>query len=70
MIKKLMIYIREKEETGLGETAQLLKEVIIKILTVTSKTIIYKEFFSFFREIFYYNQDMDQVDYELACDTI
>jgi hypothetical protein len=66
MIKKLMIYIREKEETGLGETAQLLKEVIIKILTVSSKTIIYKEFFSFF----YYNQDMDQVDYELACDTI
>lgn len=41
-----------------------------KVLTVTSKTVIYKEFFSFFREIFYYNRDMDQVDYELACDTL
>ena len=70
LLKKLMIYIREKEEAGLGETAQLMKEVMVKVLGVTAKTGIYKEFLAFFREIFYYNQDMDQVDFELACDTL
>ncbi len=69
-LKKLMIFIREKEDAGLLESAQLMKEIVVKVLSASSKTSIYKEFFSFFREIFYYNQDMDQVDFDLASDTL
>lgn len=43
---------------------------MVKTLAVNPNSIIYKEFLSFFREIFYYNHDMDQVDYDLACDSL
>ena len=59
MLKKVMIYIREKEDSVLLESVQLMKEVMVKALSIISRAPIYKEFFSFFREIFYYNQDMD-----------
>jgi hypothetical protein len=55
MLKKVMIYIREKEDSGLLESVQLMKEVMVKALSIISRAPIYKEFFSFFREIFYYN---------------
>ena len=47
-----------------------MKELIIKVLSVAPNSTTYKEFFSFFREIFYYNKDMDDVDFELACDSL
>jgi hypothetical protein len=72
-IKKIMIYIREKEEAasemGTGVSSQL-KELMVKILRVLPRSPIYKEFFTFMREIFYYNRDMDEVDYNLATDTL
>ena len=36
-----------------------MKELIVLLLSASPRTIIYKEFFSFFREIFYYSNDMD-----------
>lgn len=47
-----------------------MKELLVLLLTSSPRTSIYKEFFSFFREIFYYNRDMDNVDFALACDTL
>jgi hypothetical protein len=32
--------------------------------------IMMKEFFTFIREIFYYDQDMDAVDFNLATDVL
>ena len=68
-----MIYIREKEEAnaeiGTVVSSQL-KELMVKILGVLPRAPIYKEFFTFMREIFYYNKDMDEVDYNLAIDTL
>ena len=64
-----MIFIREKEES-MKDTQSLLKDLIVKVLCACPRTLIYKEFFTFFREIFYYNKDMDKVDFELACDTL
>lgn len=64
-----MIFIREREE-NLKETCVQMKELLVKTLAVNPNSMIYKEFLSFFREIFYYNKDMDQVDYELACDSL
>ena len=64
-IKKIMIYIREKEDGNaeMGNTVSThLKELIVKILGVLPRAAIYKEFFAFLREIFYYNKDMDEVD--------
>jgi hypothetical protein len=53
-----MIYIREKDEV-LSNEMGLMKDLVIQLLTVCPRTMIYKEFFTFFREIFYYNKDMD-----------
>ena len=54
---------------GTGVSSQL-KELMVKILVVLPRSPIYKEFFTFMREIFYYNRDMDEVDYNLATDTL
>lgn len=54
---------------GTGVSSQL-KELMVKILGVLPRSPIYKEFFTFMREIFYYNRDMDEVDYNLATDTL
>jgi hypothetical protein len=68
-----MIYIREKEdasaEMGTGVSTQM-KDLMVKILGVLPRAPIYKEFFTFMREIFYYNRDMDEIDYNLATDTL
>jgi hypothetical protein len=68
-----MIYIREKEdasvEMGTGVSSQM-KDLMVKILGVLPRAPIYKEFFTFMREIFYYNRDMDEIDYNLATDTL
>ena len=32
-----------------------MREIMVRALSITSRTPIYKEFFSFFRDIFYYN---------------
>lgn len=72
-IKKIMIYIKEKEEASveLGTTISAqIRELMIKVLGVLPRGPIYKEFFGFMREIFYYNKDMDEVDYNLATDTL
>jgi hypothetical protein len=71
-IKKIMIYIREKEEASEAGTvvSSQIKELMVKILGVLPRAGIYKEFFAFMREIFYYNRDMDEVDYNLATDTL
>lgn len=58
LLKKVMIFIREKEEV-LQETSTLMRELMIKVLRASPNAVNYKEFFSFFREIFYYNKDMD-----------
>lgn len=68
-VKKIMIYLREKEEISAGTVAKM-KDIIIKCLTALPLAPIYKEYFSFFREVFYYNTDMDTVDYNLACDNL
>lgn len=47
-----------------------MKDVVVKVLSATNKSPIYKEFLTFFHEIFYYNKDMDQVDFDLASDTL
>lgn len=47
-----------------------MKHIIEKTFTTYPNPLLIKEFFSFFREIFYYNQDMDNVDFNLACDTL
>jgi hypothetical protein len=72
-IKKIMIYIREKEESNaeLGNSMSTqMKEIMTKVLGCLPRGPIYKEFFSFLKEIFYYNQDMDDVDFNLANDTL
>jgi len=66
-VKRVMIFARER---GLEECMTKMKELLVLLLTASPRTIIYKEFFSFFREIFYYNKDMDNVDFALACDTL
>jgi hypothetical protein len=43
---------------------------MIKVLGILPRGPIYKEFFGFMREIFYYNKDMDDVDYNLVTDTL
>lgn len=68
-IKKVMIYIREREDQ-LEDSCKQLKEIIVKTLAAHPNSTIYREFLTFFREIFYYNKDMDQVDYQLACDSL
>jgi|LauGreDrversion4_2_1035121.scaffolds.fasta_scaffold885589_2 hypothetical protein len=66
-----MIYIREKEDAETGTTVSTqMRELMIKILAALPRGPIYKEFFGFMREIFYYNKDMDDVDYNLATDTL
>ena len=66
-----MIYIREKEEEAAGGAiSSQVKELMVKILGVLPRAPVYKEFFTFMREIFYYNRDMDEVDYNLATDTL
>ena len=69
-IKKIMIYIREKEEEAGGAISSQVKELMVKILGVLPRAPVYKEFFTFMRDIFYYNRDMDEVDYNLATDTL
>jgi hypothetical protein len=57
-IKKIMIYIREKEDSNpeLGTTMSTqMREIMIKVLGILPRGTIYKEFFSFLKEIFYYN---------------
>ena len=69
-IKKIMIYIREKEEEAAGVISSQVKELMVKILGVLPRAPVYKEFFTFMREIFYYNREMDEIDYNLATDTL
>ncbi len=69
-IKKIMIYIREKEEEAGGAISSQVKELMVKILGVLPRAPVYKEFFTFMREIFYYNRDIDEVDYNLATNTL
>jgi hypothetical protein len=64
-----MIYIRERDDV-LKDCGAQLRDLIVRTLCAAPSTLRYKEFFSFFREIFYYHQDMDVVDYDLACDTL
>jgi hypothetical protein len=40
------------------------------VLSVCPNPLIIKEFFSFIREIFYYNENMDIIDYNLAVDCL
>jgi hypothetical protein len=47
-----------------------MREIMVRLLSVAPKTSLYKEFFGFLREIFYYNRDMDEVDFDLANDTL
>jgi len=68
-LKKIAIFVRERSEE-LKETSVLIREIIVEILSAAPNSTVYKEFFSFFREIFYYNKDMDEVDFDLACDTL
>ncbi|CDW75265.1 beach domain-containing protein [Stylonychia lemnae] len=69
--KKIMIYIREKVEFQNDfEFIDGLKLLLEKTLAAIPNPMIYKEFFSFLREIFYYNKDMDQVDCQLAGDVL
>ena len=44
--------------------------IIDRAFSVHPEPLLVREFFAFLREIFYYNQDMDQVDIDLACDTL
>lgn len=46
------------------------KQIIIHGLYQISNPEVFKEFFSFLREIFYYNTSMDNVDFNLAIDTM
>lgn len=62
-----MIYIREQQDQAMSTS---IRELMIKTLRAIPNTKLYREFFSFFREVFYYNRDMDPVDFELACDTL
>jgi hypothetical protein len=64
-----MIYIRERED-ALKDSCIQMKEIVVKALAANPNSTIYREFLAFFREIFYYNKDMDQVDFDLACDTL
>jgi hypothetical protein len=53
-----MIYIREKEDSNpeLGTTMSTqMREIMIKVLGILPRGTIYKEFFCFLKEIFYYN---------------
>ena len=43
---------------------------MVRVLGTLPRGPIYQEFFSFFKEIFYYNNDMDDVDFNLATDTL
>ena len=47
-----------------------MKEIMVRVLGTLPRGRIYQEFFSFFKEIFYYNNDMDDVDFNLATDTL
>lgn len=47
-----------------------MKELLERTFAALPNASMLREFFSFFREIFYYNKDMDNVDFNLACDTL
>ena len=68
-MKKVFIFLREKSEVD-PKVIKNLKEIVSKVFSSLPNSQIFKEFFSFFREIFYYNKDMDLVDYNLACDNL
>ena len=61
--------MREKNEVD-PKVIQNLKEIVSKVFSSLPNSQIFKDYFSFFREIFYYNKDMDIVDYNLACDNL
>jgi hypothetical protein len=65
----VFIFLREKSEVD-PKVIKNLKEIVSKVFSSLPNSQIFKEFFSFFREIFYYNKDMDLVDYNLACDNL
>lgn len=52
-IKKIFIYLRENEH--LSDFAKHWKEIMIYSLQAITNPQILKEYFSFLREIFYYN---------------
>lgn len=73
-IKKIFIFLRENEHNNDGidlhHTIQLLKQIITKTFRLVPKAIQIRDFFSLIREIFFYNKQMDEVDYKLAEDML
>lgn len=64
-----MIFIREKDDI-MKEAGAGMQELVVRALSAAPAAVSYREYFSFLREIFYYSSDMDQVDFDLACDTL
>lgn len=52
-IKKLMIYLREKDISD--ESVKQMKLILQKVFSITPNPAILKEYLAFFREIFYYD---------------
>lgn len=68
-IKKLFIFLREQDEY-MEDSLEKMREIMIKTFAAYPDSLIIKEFFSFLREIFYYNKMMDNVDFELTKDIL
>eukprot|EP00347_Sterkiella_histriomuscorum_P012473 403368442 len=68
-IKKLMIELRE-EFNDRPDLIIKLKQIIERAFQIQPNPLVFREFFGFLREIFYYNKDMDDIDNNLAQDTL
>jgi len=67
--KKVLIYLRERGEI-LEKSIEQLKLIIVQAFTVVPKPEVFVEFFALLREIFYYIDDVQDVDFKLAGDVM
>lgn len=76
LLKKILIFLREAGEESKKDYGRdvhhtevcvsQLRQVIVRVLSYMPKPQQIRDFFSFFREIFYYNKKLDEVDFLLT----
>ena len=74
-IKKILIFmaeqiVYEKNPHDLKYNLTQLKNILVQIFVRVPRAIQIRDFFSFIREIFFYNEMMDEVDHMLARDML
>lgn len=79
-LKKILIYLREQGQQQFEEfgrdaqqteaTMGQLRQIIVRALSVSPSARQMRDFFAFFRDIFFYGNRLDEVDFLLCNDTL